>query len=94
MDRLGELRDKFPEHYYHAVIRVAVSRIFGLPSSHLLLTLRFPTACPSCHLSIQATRGVFASAGVDISDDACVNVFADHWARCGGMPRSIPLTLG
>jgi hypothetical protein len=30
--RLGELRDKFSKHY-HAVFRVVVCRIFGLPSS-------------------------------------------------------------
>jgi hypothetical protein len=72
--RLGELRDKFHE-YYDAVFRVAVCRIFGLPSSRILSTLR--------HISVQAIRGAFASAGVDISDDAWANVFVDHLARCG-----------
>jgi hypothetical protein len=66
--RLGELRDKFPEHY-DAVFRVAICRIFGLPSSRILSTLRSPIACASCHLSVQAMRGAFSSAGVDMSDD-------------------------
>jgi hypothetical protein len=62
---MGELRDKFLEQY-DAVFRVAVCRIFGLPSSRILSTLRSPTACASCHLSVQAMRGVVASAGVDM----------------------------
>jgi hypothetical protein len=49
--RLGELRDLFHEHYYDAVFRVAVRRIFGLSSSGIRSTLRSPTACASCHLS-------------------------------------------
>jgi hypothetical protein len=44
--RLGELRDKFLEHY-DAVFCVAVCRIFGLPSSRILYSLRFPIACAS-----------------------------------------------
>jgi hypothetical protein len=82
--RLGELRDKFLEHY-DAVLRVAVCRIFGLPSSRILSTLRSPTACASCHLSVQvAMRVALASAGVDMSHDAWATAFADHVARCGG----------
>jgi hypothetical protein len=42
--RLGELRDKFHEHY-DAVFCVAVCRIFGLFSSPILSTLRSPTDC-------------------------------------------------
>jgi hypothetical protein len=81
--RLGKLRDKFLEHY-DAVFRVAVCRIFGLLSSRILSTLRSPTACASCHLWVQAMRGAFASAGVDMSNDAGATVFASHLARCGG----------
>jgi hypothetical protein len=81
--RLGELRDKFPKHY-DTVFRVAGRRIFGLPSSRILSTLRSPTACASCHLSVQAMRATFASAGVDMSDDAWATAFADHLARYGG----------
>jgi hypothetical protein len=29
-------------------------------------------------------RGVFASAGVDMSEDAWTTAFANHLARCGG----------
>jgi hypothetical protein len=83
LGRLSELRDKFPWHY-DAVFRVAVCRIFGLPLSCILYTLRSPTACASCHLSVLAMRGVFASAGVDMLDDAWATAFADHLARCGG----------
>jgi hypothetical protein len=81
--RLGELRDKFSEHN-HAVFRVAVCRIFGLPSSRILSTLRSPNACASYHLSVQAMRGAFALAGVDMSDDAWDSAFPDHLARCDG----------
>jgi hypothetical protein len=49
--RVGELRDKFHEHY-DAAFRVAVCRIFCLPSTRILSTLRSPTACASCHLSV------------------------------------------
>jgi hypothetical protein len=73
--RLGELRDKFHEHY-DAVFRVAVCRIVGLPSSRIHFTLRSPIACASCHLSVQAMRDAFASAGVDISDDVWATAFA------------------
>jgi hypothetical protein len=81
--RLGELRDKFPKHY-DAIFRVAVCRIFGLPSSRILSSLRPLTAFASCHLSVQAMRGAFASASVDMSDDAWAIAFADHLVRCGG----------
>jgi hypothetical protein len=67
--RLGELRDKFLERY-DAVSRVAVCLIFGLPSSRILSTLRSPTTCASCYLSVQAMQGAFASGGVELSDDA------------------------
>jgi hypothetical protein len=39
--RLSELRDMFLEHY-DAVFRVAVCRVFGLPSPRVLFTLRSP----------------------------------------------------
>jgi hypothetical protein len=81
--RLGELHGKFPEHY-DVVFRVAVCRIFGLPSSRILSTLRSPTACASCRLSVQVMRGAFASASVDMSDGAWATAFGDHLARCGG----------
>jgi hypothetical protein len=81
--RLGHLSDKFLEDC-DTVFRVAVCRIFGLSSSRIPSTFRPPTACASCHLSVQAMRGAFASAGVDMSDDAWDTVFADHLARCGG----------
>jgi hypothetical protein len=81
--RLGELRDKFPQHY-DAASRVAVCRIFGLPSSRILSTPRSPIACASCQLSVQAMRGAFASAGVTMPDDAWTIAFDDHLARCGG----------
>jgi hypothetical protein len=29
-------------------------------------------------------HGAFASAGVDLSDDAWATAFVDHLARCGG----------
>jgi hypothetical protein len=78
---LGELRDRFPV----AVFRVAVSHIFGLPSSRILSTLRSPNARASCHLSVQAMRGAFKSAGIDMSDDAwAATAFSDHMAQCGG----------
>jgi hypothetical protein len=82
-NRPGELRDNILEHYV-AIFRVAVCRIVGLPSPRVLSTLRSPIACGSCHLSIQAMRGAFASAGVDMSDDAWAAAFAGHLARCGG----------
>jgi hypothetical protein len=81
--RLGELRDKFPKHY-DAIFRVAVCRIFGLPSSRILSTLRSPIACASYHRSVQTMRGAFASAGVDMSYDAWATTFADHSTRRGG----------
>jgi hypothetical protein len=80
---MGELRDKFSQHYIE-IFNVAVCRIFGLPSSRILSTLRSPTACASYHLSVQAMRGAFASAGVDMSDDAWASAFNDHLARYGG----------
>jgi hypothetical protein len=83
--RLGELRDKFPE-YYDAVFRVAVCRIFGLPSSRILSTLR--------HLSVQAMPGAFASAGIDISDYAWANVLLTTRLDSAKMLRSTSLTLG
>jgi hypothetical protein len=63
---------------------LAVCRIFGLHLSHILSNLRSSTACASCHLSVQAMRGAFSSAGVDMSDDAWATTFAGHLARCGG----------
>jgi hypothetical protein len=81
--RLGELHDKFLEHY-DAVFRVAVCRILSLPSYRILSTLRSLTACAYSHLSVQAMRGALASAGVDMSYDAWATVFANHLARCGG----------
>jgi hypothetical protein len=81
--RMGELRAVFHEHY-DVVSRAAVSRIFCLPSSRILSTLRSPIACVSCHLSVQALRGAFASAGVNISDEAWPIAFVDHLAQCGG----------
>jgi hypothetical protein len=80
--RLDELRDKFSQHY-DAIFSVAVCRIFGLPSSRILSTLRSPIACASYHISFQAILGAFASAGVDMSDDAWTTAFNDHLARYG-----------
>jgi hypothetical protein len=80
LGRLGELRDKFPEHY-DAVFRIAVCRIFGLPSFRILSTRRSPTACAFCHLAAQAMRGALSSAGVAMSDDAWATAFDDHLAR-------------
>jgi hypothetical protein len=74
--RLGELRDKFLEQY-DTVFRIAVCGIFGLSSSRILSTLSSPTACASCHLSVQAMRRAFESAGSDMSDDAWATTFAD-----------------
>jgi hypothetical protein len=71
LGRIGELRDKLLEHYA-AVFRVAVCRIFGLPSSRILSTPRSPTACASCHFLIQAMRGAFASAGLRRHVGYCV----------------------
>jgi hypothetical protein len=81
--RLGELCDKFPEHY-DAVFRVAVCRVSGLPTSRILSTLRSPTACASYQLSVQAMLGAFSSAVADMSDDVWATAFANHLARCGG----------
>jgi hypothetical protein len=81
--RLSDLRDNFLAHH-DAILRVAMCRIFGLPSSCILFTLRSPTACASCHLSVQASRGAFGLVGVDMSDDAWASAFAHHLARCGG----------
>ena len=89
---MSELRDKFPEHY-DAVFRVAVCRIFGLPSSRILSTLRSPTAFASCHLSVLAMRGAFASAGVDMSDDAWATALVTIWLDAVEMFRSTSLTL-
>jgi hypothetical protein len=91
---MGELLCKFPEHY-DAVFRVTICRTFGLPSSRILSTLRSPTACASCHISVQATRGALASAGVHMSDDAwatmlLLTIGLDE----AEMLRSTPLTLG
>jgi hypothetical protein len=94
--RLGELRDNFPEHY-DAVFRVAVCRIFSLPSSRILSTLRSTIACALCHLSTRAMRGAFESAGVDMWDNVWATAFADHLAHlttCGGDVSFHPLTLG
>jgi hypothetical protein len=90
---LGELRDKFPENY-SAVFRVAVCRIFCLPSSRILSTQRSPTACASCHPSVQAMRGAFVSAGVDMSIDAWATAMLAIWLDVAEMLRSTPLTLG
>jgi hypothetical protein len=80
-DRLGNLRDKFPERYDAVFFRVAVCGIFSLPSSRILSTLRSPTACASCHLSVvQAMWGAFVSAGVDVSDNAYSTAFVHHLA--------------
>jgi hypothetical protein len=81
--RMGGLRDKFHEHY-DAVFRVSVCRIFSLPSSRIISTQRYPTACASCHVSVHATRGAFESAGVEMSNDAWAIAFVDHFNRCGG----------
>jgi hypothetical protein len=91
--RLGELRDKFLEHY-DAVIHVAVCRILGLPSSRIISTFRSPTACASCHLSVHAMWGVFASAGVDMSDYAWAASLLTIWLDAAEMLRFTPLTLG
>jgi hypothetical protein len=81
---LSDLRDKFHEDY-DAGFRVAVCRIFSPPLSRILFTPRSPIACAYCHLSIQALRGAFESAGVEMSDDAWMAIaFVDHLARCGG----------
>jgi hypothetical protein len=69
---------------YDAVFNVAVCRIFGLLSSRILSTLRSPIICTLCHLTIQAMRGAFDSAGVDRLDDAWATAFVDHLARYGG----------
>jgi hypothetical protein len=81
--RLGELRDKFLEHY-DAVFasRAVASSAYPHPASSLLYAPL--TACASCRLSIQAMRGAFVSAGVDMSDDAWATAFGDHLARYGG----------
>jgi hypothetical protein len=79
-DRLGELRDKFPKHH-DAGFRVVVCRIFDVPPSRILSTLRSPTACASCHRSVQAMRGAFALAGVGMSENAWATDFSDQWAR-------------
>jgi hypothetical protein len=91
MGRLGELGDKFHEHG-DAVFRVVVCRIFGHPSSRILSTVRSPTACAFCHLSVQSMRGAFESAGIDMSNEAWVTDFA--WLDAAEMLHSIPLTLG
>jgi hypothetical protein len=65
--RIGELRDKSLGHYD----AVSASRsVASSASSRILSTLRPPTPCAFCHLLIQAMRGAFASAGVDMSDEA------------------------
>jgi hypothetical protein len=89
--RMGELRDKL---HYDAVFRVVVCRIFGLLPSRILSTLRSPTACASCHLSVQGMRGAFASVGVDMSDDTWATAFLTIWLDAADMLRSTPLTLG
>jgi hypothetical protein len=83
IDRLGELRDNFPEHY-DVVFLVAVRRIFELPTSCILSNLCSTTACASCHLSDQDMRGAYELAGVDISNYAWATAFADRLAQCGG----------
>jgi hypothetical protein len=83
-DRLGDLRDKFPERYDAVFFCVAVCCIFSLPSSRILSTLRSLTAFASCHILVQAMWGAFDSAGVDMSDNAYSTAFVHHLARCGG----------
>jgi hypothetical protein len=80
---MSELRDTCLEHH-DADFRVAVCRMYTPQSSRILSTLRSPTACVSCHLSLQAMRGASESAVVDMSDDARATAFVDHLARCDG----------
>jgi hypothetical protein len=89
---MGELHDKFFEHY-DATFRVGVCRIFGLPSPGILSTLRSSTACASCHLLVQAMRDAFASVGVDMSGDAWATALLTIRLDAAEMLRSTPLTL-
>jgi hypothetical protein len=91
---MGELLDKFCEHY-DAVFRVEVCSIFSLPSSRILSTSHppLPTACASCHLLVQAMRGVFASAGVDMWMMHGPLFLMTIRLDAAEMLRSTPLTL-
>jgi hypothetical protein len=89
---LSELRDKFLE-LSNVVFHVGVSRIFVLPSSRILSTLRFPTACVSCHILVQAMRGAFESVSVDMSDEAGLLHLLTTWLDAAEMLRSITLLV-
>jgi hypothetical protein len=91
--RLGELRDKFPEHY-DVVFLVAVCRIFGLPSSRIFSTLHPPL------LVLLATsrfklRGVLSRRRVlTCRMMRGPLLLLTIWLNAAEMLRSPPLTLG
>jgi hypothetical protein len=62
---LSELGEYFHKYYY-TVFRVAVWRIFGMPSPHILSNLCPTHACAYCHFPVQTMHGAFQSAGVDM----------------------------
>jgi hypothetical protein len=91
--RHGKLRDKFPEHY-DAVFRVAVCRIFGLPSSRILSTLH-PPLLVLLAISRFKLRGVlsrrhFLTCRMMRGPLLLLTI----WLDAAEMLRSPPLTLG
>jgi hypothetical protein len=92
--RLDELRDKFPNKHNDAVFRIAVCRIFGLPSSRVLSTPRPPLlvllAIPRFKLcGMHSRRGVLTCRmmrGPQLS--------LTIWFDAAEMLRSTPLILG
>jgi hypothetical protein len=94
LGRLGELRDKFPEHY-DAVFRAAFCRIFALALFRILSTVSSPTACVSCHSSVLVIRGVFASARVLTCRMMRETLLLlTIWLDAAEILWSAPLTLG
>jgi hypothetical protein len=86
--RLGELRDKFPEHYD------AVSRIFGLPSSRIISTLRSPQlvllAISRVKLCGVHSRRRVLTCRIMRGPLLLLTI----WLDAAEMLRSTPLTLG
>jgi hypothetical protein len=82
--RLGELRDKFLEHYDDAssASRCIASSVYN----HLAFSPLFapPLLVHIAISPVQAMRGAFESAGIDMSHDAWATAFVDHLTRCGG----------
>jgi hypothetical protein len=91
--RLDQLRDKFLEDY-DAVFRVAVCRIFGLSSPHILSNLRPPLiACVFCHLfKLCGMRSRWRLLTCWMMRGLMLLIII--WLDAADVLRSTPLTLG